>query len=299
MIGQVIDVASDNVHLSVNRGFVQLHREKKKLGEIAFDDISAILVHGHGCSFSTNLCERLAERNILLVICGSNHVPVSLVTPLSGNFEQGKRMQAQSEASRPLKKRLWQQIVIAKINAQADALDLIGNSQPGIREMGKRVKSGDPDNLEAQSARRYWVAMMGEGFRRDRNSSGINLLLNYGYAVLRASVSRSILAAGLHPSLSVHHVSRGDSFRLADDLMEPFRPWVDHTARKIVETQGDELNSDSKLQLVRILSLDLSCDRGVSPMQVCIDKLAVSLAQVYLGERQKLEFSGAPIPFNN
>lgn len=226
MIGRIIDVSSDNVHLSVDRGFVQLRQKSEKLGEIALDDISAILVHGHGCSFSSNLCERLAERNILLVICGSNHFPVALVTPVRGNFEQGKRMQAQAKANRPLKKRLWQQIVVAKILAQADALDMIGNSQPGIREMAKRVKSGDPDNLEAQSARRYWIAMMGDEFRRDRNSEGINSLLNYGYAVLRASVSRSILASGLHPSLSLHHVSRGDSFRLADDLMEPFRPWL-------------------------------------------------------------------------
>lgn len=298
MMGRVVDVASDKVHLSVNRGFMQLHQEKTKIGEIAFDDIAAVLVHGHGSSFSSNLCERLAERNIPLVICGSNHVPVALVTPLSGNFEQGKRMQAQAEASRPLKKRLWQQIVSAKIIAQADALELAGNPQPGIKEMGRRVKSGDRDNLEAQSARRYWLALMGEGFRRDRNTAGVNAMLNYGYTVLRAGVSRSILASGLHPSLSIHHVSRGDSFRLADDLMEPFRPWIDYTVKNIVESGEDKLTPKTKLMLVEVMTIDLSSVRGASPLRVCIDNLAVSLAQVFLGERDKLEFAGPPVPLS-
>ena len=294
MIGRVVDVSSDNVHLSVDRGFVKLSRSKEQLGEIALDDISAILVHGRGCSFTSNLCEKLSEHNILLVICGSNHVPVAFVTPLSGHFEQGKRMQAQAEASRPLRKRLWQQIVTAKILAQANALELIGNPQPGVKEMARRVRSGDPENIEAQSARRYWSAMMGEEFRRDRNSEGINSLLNYGYAVLRASASRSILASGLHPSLSLHHISRGDSFRLADDLMEPFRPWVDYTVWRTVQTNGDKLTRETKLLIVEVLILDLTSERGISPLQVCLDKLAVSLAQVFLGAREKLEFPGPP-----
>ena len=168
--------------------------------------------------------------------------------------------------------------------------------------MAGRVKSADRENLEAQAARRYWPRLLGEGFRRDRQAENINAALNYGYTVLRAATARSILAAGLHPSLALHHQSRGDALRLADDLMEPFRPWVDHAVKRVTidmkSGQDFQLDSEHKLKLVKVLTLDMQSSHGASPMQICMDRMAQSLVQVFLGEQKTLELPQNPLPIS-
>lgn len=217
-------------------------------------------------------------------------------------------MQAQADANKPLKKRLWQSVIKAKILAQAAALDYVGENSSALYLMAKRVKSGDPENIEAQAARRYWPAMMGADFRRgksdtpqshDNDNPNINAFLNYGYTVLRAACARSILAAGLHPSLSLHHESAGDALRLADDLMEPFRPWVDIVAYQCAQQmKADEepLTKDHKAKLAAVLTMDLHTKYGASPLQLCLDRLAISLAQIFLGEETYLDLPSAPMP---
>lgn len=296
MLGRLVEVATDGVHLSVERGFLKLSRAGERLGEVALDDIGAVVVHGHGTTFSANLCERLAERNAPLVICGRNHAPAAMLWAVNGHHEQGRRMQAQAEASLPTRKRLWRQVVKAKITAQADALDLVGAAHPGLRTLARGVQSGDTGNVEAQAARRYWPAMLGPDFRRDRAAGGANALLNYGYTVLRAGTARAVLASGLHPSLSLNHQSRGDALRLADDLMEPFRPWVDLTVRRLLDAGESDVTPETKRILAETMTLDLAGPRGASPLQICLDRLAASLVQVFLKERRTLEFPGPPLP---
>lgn len=227
MQNRIVEITSDGAYISAERGFLSVRLKDEKAGQVPIDDMAALVIRGHGASLSANICARLAEANIPVVICGSNQSPASVVWPVSGHFAQGLRMQAQATANKPMLKRLWMHIIKAKIIAQADVLQSFSKDADDLRSMAGRVKSGDPDNLEAQAARRYWPRLMGDEFRRDRNADGINAALNYGYTVLRAATARSILAAGLHPSLSVNHQSRGDALRLSDDLMEPFRPWVD------------------------------------------------------------------------
>ena len=164
-----------------------------------------------------------------------------------------------------------------------------------MRRLAKTVRSGDPENIESQAARRYWPLMMGQAFRRDRKAGGINSMLNYGYMILRSATARSILAAGLHPSLAIHHQSRGTALRLADDLMEPFRPLVDGVVARIGFANGDELDRDSKAALARITTLDLHGPKGASPLQTCLDRLATSLAQVYMKKTPHLELPGPPL----
>ncbi len=294
-LGRIVEVARDGVHLSVERGFLKLSREGERLGEVALDDIGAVVVHGHGASFSANVCARLADRGAPLVICGPNHAPKAMLWAVGGHHDQGRRMQAQADASLPVRKRLWRDIVKAKITAQVDALERIGSAAPALRQLARTVKSGDPENVEAQAARRYWPLMLGEKFRRDRAASGANALLNYGYTVLRAGAARATLAAGLHPSLALHHVSRGDALRLADDLMEPFRPWVDLTVRRLADAGEIELTPEVKAALAEVMTLDLAGPRGLSPLQACLNRLAVSLAQVFLKERSGLELPGPPL----
>ena len=299
MIGRVVEIATDGVHLSVDRGFMVVSQDHERIGQVALDDVAALVIHGHGATWSANLTARLADRGVPIVICGSNHAPVALVWPIEGHYEQGRRMQAQAEASRPLRKRLWKELVRSKILAQADAIKAFGTRSGALRDLAGRVRSGDPENIEGTAARRYWPLMMGEDFRRDRKSGGANAMLNYGYMVLRAATARSILAAGLHPSLSVHHESRGNALRLADDLMEPFRPYVDGTVKNLLETAGGELDRDAKAAIVKVTALDLEGPKGASPLQTCLDRLATSLALIYMGDRKALELPGPALALFN
>jgi CRISP-associated protein Cas1 len=299
MQNRIVEINSDGAYISVKRGFLSVRLKDEKAGQVPIDDMAALVIRGHGASFSANICARLAEANIPVVICGSNQSPASVVWPVSGHFAQGLRMQAQATAKKPMLKRLWMHIIKAKIIAQADVLQSFSKDADDLLSMAGRVKSGDSDNLEAQAARRYWPRLMGDEFRRDRNADGINAVLNYGYTVLRAATARSILTAGLHPSLSVNHQSRGDALRLADDLMEPFRPWVDQRVCGILSSSPDgtiDLTSGIKAALASVLTIDFETPQGTSPMQVCIDRAAQSLARVFMGEQRDIELPRPPVP---
>lgn len=298
MQNRFVEISTDGVHLSVSRGFLNVTIDKEPAGQVAIEDMSALIIRGHGASLSVNICSRLSEANVPIVICGTNQSPACVIWPVSGHFAQGLHMQAQAASNKPLQKRLWAQLVKAKVEMQALVLETNDQSGKDLRFMANRIKSGDSTNIEAQAAKRYWPRLMGENFRRGDHQGGKNAALNYGYTVLRAAVARSILGAGLHPSLSLQHQSRGDALRLADDLIEPFRPWIDHKVRKITEHQDDnfELDREHKESLVAVLTLDLQGPHGASPMQVCMDRMAQSLVQVFLGERKTMELPGPPLP---
>lgn len=300
MQNRIVEIVSEGAHISVSRGFLNVTVNQQRFGQVAIDDMSGLVIRGHGASLSANICERLAEANVPIVICGSNQAPASVIWPVSGHFTQGLHMQAQAVANKPLRKRLWGQLTKAKIRAQAAVLEAYGLNNADLLEMAGRVKSGDGDNLEAQAARRYWPRLMGEEFKRDQQADDDNAALNYGYTVLRAAVARSILAAGLHPSLSLQHKSRGDALRLADDLMEPFRPWVDYRVVQLLRAREESgpvlLDKAAKAALAGVLSMDFQSALGASPMQVCLDYLAQSLVQIFLGNRRDLELPGPPLP---
>ncbi len=297
MQNRIVEIAKDGVHVGTERGFLIVSRKRQTLGRVPLDDIAGLVVRGYGASLSTAVCGRLAERNVPVVICGADQSPASVVWPVSGHHMQGFIMQGQALAKKPLLKRLWAQLVRAKINAQSATLRAAGREAGDLTAMARRVRSGDPGNVEAQSAQRYWPRLFGSGFRRDRSGKGVNAALNYGYTVLRTAMSRSIIAAGLHPSLSIQHRSRGDALRLSDDLMEPFRPHLDWIVWKLARagTIKGALDVEAKAELVRVLSLDLDTRRGASPVQVCMDRLAQSLVTVYAGDRAGLELPGEPV----
>lgn len=294
---RIVEIASDGVHLSAFRGFMKISRQDEELGRVPFADIGAVILRGHGSTLSVNLCTRLSDAGAPLVICGSNQAPCSLLWPVRGHYEQGRRMEAQASASRPLLKRTWRDLVSAKISSQAAVLEATTGRDAQLIRMARAVKSGDSGNLEAQAARRYWTALFGPEFLRDRQADGINSALNYGYTVLRAGTARSILAAGLHPSLSVHHASRGDALRLADDLMEPFRPYLDFIVWRLArEAQCKMLTVEMKARLTEVLTLDLPGIDGASPIQIWLDRLALSWAKMCMAEAAKLDLPGQPSP---
>ncbi len=300
MIGRIVEVADDRRYLFVSRGFMVVREtdgDRKELGQIPLDDIAAVIANAHGLSYTNNLLVALAVRGTPFVLCGANHNIVGMLWPVDGNFQQAKRFDAQIAAKKPLKKRLWAEIVRSKIQQQASALEAVGQATIPVSSLVKKVRSGDPGNIEAQAARRYWRLLFGEEFRRDKNTAGINGLLNYGYTVYRAATARAVIAAGLHPTLGIHHTNEGNPMRLVDDLMEPFRPMVDLLTWQLQNQGESQVTDESKRTLVRSLYDDMQTRAGLTPATVCMQRLAVSLAQVYLNEREQLDlpFPGLPL----
>ncbi len=275
---RVVDIETDGLALAVQRGFLTVTDNGTEKGRVALDDIGALIVHAHGVSWSTSVFTRLSERNVPVVICGANHAPVACVWPVEGHHLQAARMRAQIGASRPLGKRLWARIVAAKIRMQGAVLAAQGHEAGAYDRLARQVRSGDPANLEARAARRYWKTLFGPHFARDQEADGINGLLNYGYAVLRAIVSRSICASGLHPTIAVFHANRANAFALADDLMEPYRPFVDLLVRHLVDEGTTQVEPQSKRALAGLSTLDLMCAVGVSPLSVQVQRFVHSVA---------------------
>jgi CRISPR-associated protein Cas1 len=304
MIGRIVEVADDRRHLSMHRGFMVVQDtegERKELGQVPLDDIAAVIANAHGLSYTNNLLVALAERGAPFVLCAANHNAVGMLLPIDGNFEQAKRIEAQIAASLPTHKRLWAAVVRSKLEQQAAALEATGAPTAPLTALVSKVKSGDPENIEAQGAQRYWRLLFGDAFRRDQDGGGLNGLLNYGYTVLRACTARAVIAAGLHPSIGLHHSNDNNAMRLVDDVMEPFRPIVDLKVWHLRRNGEEQVTPETKRALVRTLYDDMQTEAGATPVMVCAQKLAVSLAQVYLGEREKLDLPlpGLPLALAN
>jgi CRISP-associated protein Cas1 len=296
MIGRIVEIADDKRHLFLSRGFLvvqQTDGERKELGHIPLDDIAAVIANAHGLSYTNNLLVALAERCAPFVLCSANHNAAGMLIPVDGNFQQAKRFDAQIAASKPLHKRLWAEVIRAKLQQQASVLSAIGVPDTPLTALVSKVRSGDPENLEAQGARRYWVLLFGEDFRRDRQAGGINSMLNYGYTVLRATTARSVIASGLHPTLGLFHSNEGNAMRLVDDLMEPFRPLIDLRVWQLAKEGQKDVTTDVKRALVKVLYDDMQSSAGETPVMGCIQRLSISLMQVFLGERDKLDL---PLP---
>ena len=289
MIGRIVEIAGDGRHLSLDRGFLVISHRKDELGRIPIDDVAALIGNAHGLSYSNNLLVALAERGAPFVLCGAHHRPVGLLWPVDSHHRQAARMDAQLRASLPLRKRLWKQVTQAKIGMQAAVIGLFDGPEPPLRRLASTVRSGDPSNVEGRAARLYWNLLFGKTFRRDHDGDGINGLLNYGYTVLRATVARHLMAAGLHPGVPLHHANEGNPMRLVDDLMEPFRPLVDACVRRFAETGRRDVDSETKRTLALLPVRNICLDRGVSPVSLVIQRMVVSLAQLYEDPKGTLE----------
>ena len=290
MIGRVIEIASEGQHLARQRGLMTVSCNGAEAGRVPLDDISVLLCNAQGLTYSNDLLVELAKRGAAVVLCGNNYLPIAWLWPLEGHHIQSLRMRYQLEASLPLRKRLWQLVVKAKIGQQKMLLETLGKSGSGLDALARRVKSGDPDNMEAQAARQYWPRLFGPDFQRERFGEMPNPLLNYGYTVLRAATARAVAAAGLHPSLGIHHHNRYDAMCLVDDLMEPFRPAVDYAVARLVESGCDEVTSEAKQRLVGVLAADMRTERGTTPLETCLERAAQSLAQSFEDKRPALTF---------
>ena len=283
MVGQIVEVTDPGHWLKKSRGFLQVHNSGQLLGQVPLDDIQAVLVSVPGCGVSSVLLDNLANRGIPLVICGQNYVPSSWTIPVKGAVRQFQVMQAQANLSAPRRKRFWQRVVQSKVANQAEVLDRAGKRCRDLARMVRKVKSGDSDNIEAQAARVYWQRLFGPDFRRDRDAPGLNSALNYGYTVLRACVSRAVCGAGLHPSFSVHHKNPQNPMNLVDDLVEPFRPIVDHVVWLRREDYSDELTAEGKRRLAALVSLQVPTADGFSPISHATVRMCRAFARYCRG----------------
>lgn len=295
MIGRIVEIAGDGRYVSLERGFLIVSHRGEEVGRTPIDDVAALIGNAHGLSYSNNLLVALAERGCPFVLCGAQHRPVGILWPIDGHHRQAARMDAQLRASAPLRKRIWKQVVQCKIAMQAAALGLFDGPQPPLRRWIGKVRVGDPGNVEGQAARTYWPLMFGRGFRRDQDGAEMNALLNYGYTVLRATVARHLIAAGLHPGIPIHHANEGNPMRLVDDLMEPFRPLVDAWVRRLRDAGTVDVDAGSKRTLALLPTRTLRSPQGNSPVTLAIQRVCVSLAQVYEGDCKRLDLPQADV----
>ncbi len=290
MIGRIVEIAGDSRYLHVDRGFLVVQHRGTELGRTPLDDIAALIANAHGLVYSHNVLLALARRGCPFVVCGKNHAPLAILWAVETHHRQGARIDAQVQASLPLRKRLWRRIVQAKLGMQAATLGAYGLPEAPLRALIPKVRSGDISNMEGVGARRYWQLLLGKDFRRDQKAEGLNGLLNYGYTVLRATVARHLLATGLHPNLPLHHANEGNAMRLVDDLMEPFRPLIDAQIRQLADSGLCEVNVTTKWMLALLMTRSIPTSEGLSVISNAINRLCMSLAQVYEGNLKNLAF---------
>lgn len=263
------------------------------------EDIGIVVLDNRRITVTQGLLEALLENNCAVITCDSRSMPVGMMLPLCGNHTQSERFRCQIDASLPLKKQLWQQTVKMKISNQAAVLKAIccKDAKPMLRWVDE-VRSGDPDNIEGRAAAYYWKSIFGgisglQNFTRDREGIPPNSLLNYGYAILRAIVARALVSSGMLPTFGIHHRNRYNAYCLADDIMEPFRPYVDRIVYDIVaESDADSLSltKEVKARLLSVPVVDVVIGGKRSPLMVGVSQTTASLFRCYSGELRKIAY---------
>lgn len=253
------------------------------------EDIGVIVLDHYQITITQNAIKALLDNKTVIVSCDGSHMPAGVMLPMEGHTEQSERYQYQWEASLPLKKNLWQQTVVAKIENQSRVLQVIGKNNKRLEILKKRVQSGDPENIEGQAAAYYWSQYL-PGFIRDRYGEPPNNLLNYGYAILRSMVARALISSGLHPSMGIHHRNKYNAFCLADDIMEPFRPFVDLIAYDLSQEQGEStiMSKEAKQQLLSAGTIDALFGQHKRPLMVGMASTTASLVKIFKQERRKI-----------
>lgn len=278
-----------------------LLEDTKRMSETSkpIEDLGVVVLDNKQITITAGVIGALLENNCALITCDRRSMPVGLMLPLCGNTTQNERFRQQLDASLPLKKQLWQQTVQAKIRNQASVLEECTREEVNcMRVWANNVKSGDSDNMEARAAVYYWKTLFAtvDGFSRSRDGVAPNNLLNYGYAILRAVVARGLVASGLLPTLGIHHHNRYNAYCLADDIMEPYRPFVDKLVFCLCEQYGEDVElSKVKSKLLSIPTLDVRIGGKRSPLMVAVGQTTASLYKCFSGELRRViypEYNG-------
>ncbi|QUB67478.1 type II CRISPR-associated endonuclease Cas1 [Prevotella melaninogenica] len=299
---------SNPIYLSLRNAQLVLHvpevESNKTLPEaikkeaertIPIEDIGVVVLDNRRITLTSGVMEALLGNNCAVITCNQKSMPVGLLLPLCGNTTQNERFRSQLEASLPLRKQLWQQTIKQKILNQEHVLRINTDKETNcMRIWSNDVRSGDPDNLEARSAAYYWKNLFTNypNFVRDREGTPPNNLLNYGYAILRAIIARALVGSGLLPTLGIHHHNRYNAYCLADDIMEPYRPYVDQLVLDIIQCNLEisDITRDLKMQLLGIPMLDVVINGKRSPLMIAAQQTTASLARCFAGESKRISY---------
>ena len=316
MIKRIVEISSARTHLSIRYGQLVIRENGNELSQIPCEDIGVLLVDHQGTSYTHCVFTELLAKGAAVVLCGRDHHPAGMLLPIESSSLQTERYRVQIEAKGPIKKRLWCQIVRAKIRHQAKIAGPGSDAYKPLMALRHRVRSGDPENIEAQASKKYWAAYLQDvrdsstalgmtrtalgmttrtlsemTFRRDIDGAPPNNMLNYGYMVMRAAVARALCSAGLLPSLGIHHRNRYNAFCLADDMVEPFRGFVEAKVKEICQAEGvpDELDQQVKAKLLEVLYEEVSIGGYKGPLMVGLHRTMASLQRCFAAEQKELD----------
>lgn len=261
-------------------------------GKVPVEDLGVLMLDHYQITLSHQLIQKMMGHNVVVVSCDAQHLPHGIMLPLYGHSEHSNRVKDQLEASEPLKKQLWKQTVECKIENQKEVLRRLGNYYEPMLEYQKNVKSGDISNMEGIAAQHYWKYLISLDFLRQRFGDSPNQFFNFGYAVLRSMVARAIVETGLLPVLGIFHKNKYNPYCLADDLMEPYRPFVDLLVMQWLEQnpEQEELTKDFKAHLLQIATKDVRIDEKTRPVLVAVKTTASSLYKCYTGEKRLIAY---------
>lgn len=285
MLRKTIEIATAGTRLSVAHKQLVIERPEQPKATVPIEDLGVLVVDDGRASYTQAVFIECLAAGATIIVSGRDHLPAGMMLPMDGHHALTERHWMQVEAGVPLRKRLWQAIIIAKLRQQGRLLSQVTGHDAGLAALASRVRSGDPDNFEAQGAQRYWPALFGRQFRRDREADDANALLNYGYAIVRAAVARALVASGLIPSLGVWHRNRSNPFCLADDLLEPWRPIVDWKVHSIMNDAAGPKSLDDRPTRAALLSLfneTVLVGGRRWPLLLGIEQSAASLAKALM-----------------
>jgi CRISPR-associated protein Cas1 len=272
-------------HLSLKHSQLLLRdKESDEEKSVPVEDLACLVLEHPNTSITLKILQELAEHNVAVIVCNYQHLPASMFFHLDTHYVQQERFQQQLEATEPLKKRIWQQTIKAKIWNQALLLEKSGKDGEALKNMVRKVLSGDSDQRESKAARVYWSRLFDFPFRREREGDWPNSLLNYGYSLIRAMMARSLAASGLLPLIGIHHHNRYNAYCLADDIMEPYRPFVDQLVLQAIAAYPDarEMKREIKQLMLSVLLVDTLYDKQRSPIQSAILKTTQTLANSFM-----------------
>ena len=257
---------------------------------IPIEDIGYVILEHQQTNITLPLLNALSDNNVAVIFCGSDFMPNAMLMNLDSNKTQSENYRRQINASEPLKKNLWKQIVEYKIRNQANLLNKLGKDGEKLKPFYTNIKSGDADNREGIAAKIYWTELLGNDFMRSREGDSPNNLLNYGYTLLRAATARSIMGSGLYPAFGIFHRNRYNAFPLADDIMEPYRPYVDEIVFNLHISGVKELTKETKTQLLHILFTDTKFENITRPLDIGLTMTTASLAKCFAGTQKKISY---------
>lgn len=289
MIKKIIEISNQS-YLSLKNQQLLIQQKNKILAQIPIEDIGVLILENSKITISQKLIIACQKNNTAIIFCDEKHLPYSSILPISkGHTMHNKILKQQINISQPTRKNLWKQIIKSKIKEQINTLQYFHKNTNRLEQIINKVKSDDATNCEAIAAQYYWKELFGKSFIRNQNLDGINAILNYGYSIIRAMIARSIIAAGLHPTLGIFHKNQYNDLCLADDLMEPFRPWVDAIAYQLCYKNKDiKISKETKLPFLELISSQVYFTNKKMSLMVASHYLMADLKRNYIKETTKL-----------